>query len=96
MVEPTPFTHVSGYANRFKEMLKFLSKAGDNVEILTVDSKTPQSELPTEAFGYPIQHTQGFVFPLYKHISLTFDLPEMKGAAIIEEQKPDLIHVTSP
>lgn len=96
MVEPTPFTHVSGYANRFKEMLKFLKKAGDKVDILTVDSKTPAKDLPKQHQGYPIRHTQGFTFPLYNHISLTIDLPEMKGAKIIENFKPDLIHVTSP
>lgn len=96
MVEPTPFTHVSGYANRFKEMLKFMAKAGDDVEILTVDSKTPAKDLPNKAFGFPISHTQGFTFPLYNHISLTFDLPEMKGAEIVERSRPDLIHVTSP
>ncbi|KAL7472594.1 hypothetical protein ACHAXS_012977 [Conticribra weissflogii] len=96
LIEPTPFTHVSGYANRFKEMLRYLSKAGDHVDILTVDSKTPKEELPTEAFGYEIQHTQGFVFPLYNHISLTVDLPEMKGAKMMEKRRPDLIHVTSP
>ena len=27
IVEPTPFTHVSGYANRFKEYLKYQKKA---------------------------------------------------------------------
>lgn len=96
MVEPTPFTHVSGYANRFKEMLKFMQKAGDNVEIMTVDSKTPKEELPDEAFGYKITHTTGFTFPLYNHISLTFDLPEMKGARVLDRFKPDLIHATSP
>jgi len=96
MVEPTPFTHVSGYANRFNEMLKFLSKAGDNVEILTVDSKTPKNQLPKEAFGYPVHHTLGFTFPLYNQISLTLDLPEMKGSGIMDRLKPDLIHVTSP
>jgi len=96
MVEPTPFTHVSGYSNRFKEMLKFMQKAGDNVEIMTVDTKTPKEELPTESFGYKISHTKGFTFPLYDHISLTFDLPEMKGARILERFSPDLIHVTSP
>lgn len=96
MVEPTPFTHVSGYANRFKEMLKFLKKAGDDVDILTVDSKTPAQDLPTEYQGYPVRHTQGFTFPLYNHISLTMDLPEMKGARIMETFRPDLIHVTSP
>ena len=26
IVEPTPFTHVSGYANRFKEYLKYQKK----------------------------------------------------------------------
>ena len=31
LVEPTPFNYVSGYSNRFKEMLKFLHKAGDQV-----------------------------------------------------------------
>jgi hypothetical protein len=96
MVEPTPFTHVSGYANRFKEMLKFLSKAGDDVEVLTCDSKTPYKDLPKESFGYKIHHTLGFTFPLYNQISLTLDLPEMKGAQIMDSLKPDLIHVTSP
>lgn len=96
MVEPTPFTHVSGYANRFIEMLRFLRKAGDDVEILTVDSKTPAKELPKEKFGFTINHTQGFTFPLYNHISLTLDLPQMKGAQMMEKIRPDLIHVTSP
>jgi Glycosyltransferase Family 4 len=96
MVEPTPFTHVSGMANRFKEMLKFLKKAGDDVDVLTVDSKTPAKDLPKSFLGYPIRHTLGFTFPLYNHISLTFDLPEMKGAKIIETFRPDVIHVTSP
>ena len=59
MVEPTPFTHVSGYANRFKEMLKFMKKAGDEVDILTVDSKTPAKDLPSEYQNFSITHTQG-------------------------------------
>lgn len=96
MVEPTPFTHVSGYSNRFNEMLRYLRKAGDKVDILTVDSQTPTKELPKEKFGYEVHHTQGFTFPLYNHISLTIDLPEMKGARILEKLKPDLIHVSSP
>ena len=96
MVEPTPFTHVSGYANRFKEMLKFMKKAGDDVNILTVDSKTPAKDLPKKFMGFPIKHTLGFTFPLYNQISLSLDLPDMKGAQIIDKLKPDLIHVTSP
>lgn len=96
MVEPTPFTHVSGYSNRFNEMLRYLHKAKDKVYILTVDAKTPENKLPEEKFGYPISHTQGFTFPLYDHISLTLDLPEMKGASILERFRPDLIHASSP
>ena len=96
LVEPTPFTHVSGYANRFNEMLRYLAKAGDVVDILTVDAKTPRDQLPSEVFGHAIEHTPGFVFPLYDHISLTVDLPEMRGARMMERNRPDLIHVTSP
>lgn len=96
LVEPTPFTHISGYANRFKEMLKFMRQAGDHVDILTVDSKTPGHQLPQSYETYKIQHTQGFTFPLYNHISLTIDLPEMKGAKLLETNRPDIIHVTSP
>jgi len=96
MIEPTPFTHVSGYSNRYKEMLKFLDKAGDSVDILTVDSKTPAKDLPKSFLNYVIEYTQGFTFPLYNQISLTVDLPQMKGFKIINDQKPDLIHVTSP
>ncbi len=77
-------------------MLRYMSKAGDNFEILTVDSQTPVKELPTEKFGYNIQHTQGFTFPLYNQISLTLDLPELKGARLLEKMKPDIIHVSSP
>ena len=33
VIEPTPFTHISGYANRFKEMLKFMKKADVQVEV---------------------------------------------------------------
>jgi hypothetical protein len=96
MVEPTPFTQVSGYANRFQEMLTFMSKAGDDVDTLTVDNQTPAMDLPTHYLGYPIRHTHGFTFPLYNQISLSLDLPEMKGARMIETFQPDLIHVTSP
>ena len=35
VIEPTPFTHISGYANRFKEMLKFMKKADVQVEVRT-------------------------------------------------------------
>jgi hypothetical protein len=40
--------HTTGYANRFKEMLKYLHKAGDDVEIFTAD-KDPNP--PKEFLG---------------------------------------------
>ncbi|CAM9491802.1 unnamed protein product [Discosporangium mesarthrocarpum] len=92
LVEPTPFTHISGYANRFREMLKFMAKSGDDVQILTTDDK---EDAPTSHLKFPISTTAGFRFPLYDHIVLTFDW-EMKGWKLLDKMKPDLIHVTSP
>ncbi|CAN0038706.1 unnamed protein product, partial [Ascophyllum nodosum] len=91
-VEPTPFNYISGYSNRFREMLKFLSKAGDDVQILTTDDK---KDAPDMHLNFPIITTAGFRFPLYKHIVLTFDF-ERKGLALLDRMKPDLMHVTSP
>lgn len=97
MVEPTPFTHVSGYSNRFREMLRFLSHAGDKVNVLTVDQATKKQQQPKSIFGYNIEHTFGLRFPLYRRISLSLDLPQFKGRRILKRmKKPDLIHVSSP
>lgn len=92
MVEPTPFNYVSGYANRFKEMLKFLKEAGDDVRVLTAD-KDPKP--PQDYMGYPISTNRGFEFILYKHVTLSFDF-NLQTKHIIEDFKPDLIHVSSP
>ena len=92
LVEPTPFNYVSGYANRFKEMLKFLSIAGDEVQILTAD-KDPKP--PSDFMGYPISTNRGFEFILYNQITLTFDF-NRQTERLIKEFKPDLIHVSSP
>lgn len=92
LVEPTPFNYVSGYANRFKEMLKFLKQAGDDVRVLTAD-KDPSP--PDDYIGYPITTNRGFEFILYKHVTLTFDF-KTSTKKLIEEFRPDLIHVSSP
>ena len=94
IVEPTPFTYISGYANRFKEMLTYLKRAGDNVRIFTPDSGA-RSPPPTEFLGFPITTVRGYEFPLYKHITLTYDL-KCKLKPIIQEFKPDLIHIVTP
>ena len=93
LIEPTPFTHVSGYSNRFKELLKYLGKANDVVEIVTVDDV----ETPPEKFGaYPINTISGFRFPLYNEICLTFDIKQRAVFKSMRRFKPELIHCTSP
>jgi len=91
-IEPTPFTHVSGYSNRFKEMLKYLNKAGDDVHVLTTDDV---EDKPSEFESFPITYTKGFRFYWYNQIVLSLD-HELKGLELIARQKPDLLHVTVP
>ncbi|KAJ1455236.1 hypothetical protein M885DRAFT_520530 [Pelagophyceae sp. CCMP2097] len=92
LVEPTPFTHVSGYANRFKEMLKFLREMNVEVAVATPDDKP---DAPAECHGHSITTVDGFRFPLYDHLYLTLDLTK-KARNMIEKFKPDLIHASSP
>jgi sulfoquinovosyltransferase len=92
LVEPTPFNYISGYANRFKEMLKYLHRAGDKVEIVTSDL---DEKPPTNFLSFPIHTGRGFRFPLYKDVILSLDF-KMKTKKIIQRFKPDLIHVSTP
>jgi len=92
LVEPTPFNYVSGYANRFKEMLGYMKQAGDQVRVVTPDS---DPNPPTEFLGYPITTPKGFALPVYKKVRLTFDF---MGAIpkLIRSFKPNVVHVSSP
>ena len=94
MVEPTPFTHVSGYANRFNEMLKNLRKAGDEVEVVTPDNEE-HGAAPSEVHGHRVNNLRGFKYPMYPLITLTLDL---KGRAlgIMNRFRPDILHVATP
>jgi hypothetical protein len=47
-------------------------------------SNTKKAILPTNIFGFQIHHTLGFSFPLYNHIALTLDLPDMLGVKVLE------------
>lgn len=104
MVEPSPFSHVSGYANRFNEMLRFLAKAGDEVEVVTATefstraskSNDSSNDLISEKFGHKVHHTRGFAFPLYNEVILSADVPDMVIGKVLQRMQPDLIHVTSP
>ena len=65
LVEPTPFTHVSGYSNRFKEMLRFLKAGGDDAEVITPDDSP---ERPNNFLGMPITYVPGFRLIFYKQV----------------------------
>lgn len=93
LVEPTPFTHVSGYSNRFKELLRSLAAAGDAVEVVTTDDKPDK---PVVSHGFPITYTGGFRFPLYNQIMLTTDWPDQKAGRVVRRFKPDIIHASTP
>lgn len=93
LVEPTPFNYVSGYANRFQEMLKFLKRAGDDVRVVTADS---DPNPPTSFLEYPIATQRGFELPMYKQVTCTFDFGRRIQKIIKSGFNPDLIHVSTP
>lgn len=91
MVEPSPFTHTSGYSNRFKNLLLQLREAGDDV-IVIVPENSPDA--PTEFAGARIINVPGFRFPLYRRITLTLGLRGVYSA--LKTFDPDVIHLTTP
>ncbi|KAA8498997.1 Sulfoquinovosyl transferase SQD2 [Porphyridium purpureum] len=91
VVEPTPFTHVSGYSNRFKTLLKWLNQAGDEVLVITPDNSP---DAPSEFEGAKIINVRGFRFPLYKHITLSFGFRGVYAA--LKAFQPDVLHVSTP
>lgn len=94
VIEPTPFTHVSGYANRYQETLKYFDKAGDDVQVITPDDS---KEAPANFLRYPITTLNGFRFLLYKQICLSLDLfPPCRALGVLSKFKPELVHVASP
>jgi len=92
LVEPTPFTHVSGYSNRFKEMLRFLVAGGDKAAVITPDDSLDR---PSDFLGVPITYVPGFRLFLYASVQLTLDIG-FKAYYRLKEFKPDLIHVATP
>lgn len=91
MVEPSPFTHTSGYSNRFKNLLLQLRDAGDQVLVIVPDN---DPDAPTEFAGAKIVNVPGFRFPLYRRITLTLGLRGVYSA--LKDFDPDVIHLTTP
>ncbi len=92
MIEPTPFTHISGYANRFRYLLQNLARAGDDVHIMTTDDT---KEAPKKFLKFPITNIRGFKLPWYDEVKLTVD-SDGKGWEILGRLRPDILHVSTP
>ena len=92
LVEPTPFTHVSGYSNRFKEMLRFLKQGGDDAEVITPDDS---SNRPDNFLGMPITYVPGFRLIFYKQVQLTLDIG-LSAFNRLRKSRPNLIHAVTP
>lgn len=93
MVEPSPFTYVSGYANRFQAMILFLAQNNDTVEVITCDRQ--KKSKPVHWNGARVHHTYGVALPLYPNVTVSADW-NFKCFRILRRLQPDLIHVTSP
>ncbi|KAK1862736.1 hypothetical protein I4F81_005303 [Pyropia yezoensis] len=91
VVEPTPFTHVSGYANRYKGLVEHLRSRGDEVLVITPDSS---ADAPTSYAGATVASIRGFRFPLYPAIRLSIGGP--KVYRLLRDFAPDVIHLTTP
>ena len=92
LVEPTPFTHVSGYSNRFKEMLRFLKAGGDDAEVITPDDS---ADRPDNFLDCPITYVPGFRLIFYKQVQLTLDIG-FRALTRLRASRPTLVHAVAP
>jgi sulfoquinovosyltransferase len=101
LVEPSPFSYVSGYAGRFQNLILHLKERGDDVQVITPatvrwkggGSHPPD---PTEWNGVPIHTTGGVpLMPFYPDLIVSIDYA-LKIPRILWKMRPDLLHVSSP
>jgi sulfoquinovosyltransferase len=93
IVEPSPLTYVSGYANRFQALLRHLRDVQDTVEMVTTEvvAKDP----PATWLNFPVHYAAGIRLPHYPLMSIGTDW-KLKAASVIRKMKPDVIHASSP
>lgn len=103
MVEPSPFTYVCGYMNRYRNTIRFLTEAG--VEVLVVTPGPGMTvpgidfsaacEQPAEYSGARVVQAFSFGLPWYLSLPLSFGLsPRIYKQ--VKAFKPDIIHCSSP
>jgi sulfoquinovosyltransferase len=95
VVEPSPFTYVCGYSNRFKALLEHLQEENDIVEVITTEVVMATTDRPQFWRQFPIHYTAGIRLPHYPLISIGMDW-KMKIGRVLHAFKPDILHVRSP
>jgi hypothetical protein len=96
LVEPSPFTYVCGYSNRYQALFRYLQQQQDqqDVEIITVE--VVAKDRPTKAFGvFPIHYTRGVPLICYRRMSVSIDWT-LQVIRKIRRCRPHLIHCSSP
>jgi Glycosyltransferase Family 4 len=97
LVEPSPLTYVSGYANRYQALLQYLHEhqPQDAVELVTAEVVVPNPPTSWSDGKVPVHYTAGVRLPHYPLMSLATDW-KLAMARVIRNMKPDLIHASSP
>lgn len=94
-VEPSPFTYVSGYANRFQALLQYIAEYHqDDVQVVTTEVVNT-SKLPRKWLRFPIHYTAGFRLPHYPLMSLSCDYT-FRSVRMVAVHRPHIIHASSP
>ena len=93
--EPSPLSYVSGYANRFQELLRYLHRNGDSAQLITTEVVSDHCPVVFANTGFPVYYTHGIRMPFYKSLSLSLDWTFRTWRAI-HRHRPDLIHASSP
>ncbi|CAH2074565.1 unnamed protein product [Thlaspi arvense] len=89
-VEPSPFSYVSGYKNRFQNFIRYLREMGDEVIVVTTHEGVPE-----EFYGAKVIGSRSFPCPLYQKVPLSLALSP-RIISEIARFKPDIIHASSP
>ncbi|GMJ08424.1 sulfoquinovosyldiacylglycerol 2 [Hibiscus trionum] len=89
-VEPSPFSYVSGYKNRFQNFIKYLREMGDEVMVVTTHEGVPR-----EFYGAKLIGSRSFPCPWYQKVPLSLALSP-RIISEVAQFKPDIIHASSP
>ncbi|XP_057983324.1 sulfoquinovosyl transferase SQD2 isoform X2 [Malania oleifera] len=89
-VEPSPFSYVSGYKNRFQNFIRYLREMGDEVMVVTTHEGLPQ-----EFYGAKLIGSRSFPCPWYQKVPLSLALSP-RIISEVAQFKPDIIHASSP